>query len=103
MTNENIKLAIETLKFALKVNSNETVKNSLVQVVANMFVSEVEKTAVFPTSKLTLEEIRVGETEGKLGCCKLVKTRLNMAILDAKRLIEDEFERLGKKFYGQFQ
>lgn len=95
MTNETIKLAIETLKLALKADSNPILKKSLLEGVSRMFLDQTEKKN---TSFLTSEEIRVGETEGKLACVKLVKDRTQMFLMDAKRLVETEFERLGKTF-----
>jgi ribosomal protein L7/L12 len=53
--------------------------------------------------RLTAEEIRVGEKEGKIPCIKMVRSRPVNAVVglkEARDLVENEFSRLGKFFYG---
>ena len=50
--------------------------------------------------RLMQGEIFVGKNEGKIACIKLVRTRCNLGLKEAKDLVEAEFNRLGLSFYN---
>lgn len=49
---------------------------------------------------LVWPEIEIGLQEGKIPCIKAYKERANLSLIDAKRVCEETFEKLGYKFKG---
>ena len=80
-----------------------TVKNHLRLALNGMMADScgiVRRQKKVDPSKLTHNEIREGEVIGKLNCIKLYRIRLGCSLMEAKTQCEQQFEQLGKKFYG---
>ena len=48
--------------------------------------------------RLTDAEIHLGRKQGKITAIKAVRDRCNLGVLEAKKLVESEFSRLGLTF-----
>jgi ribosomal protein L7/L12 len=52
-----------------------------------------------PTDRLTFQEKRMYENEGKITAIKAVRARTNLGLLESKQLVEQEAEKFGLTQY----